>query len=112
MSRVLRGDMKLLATDSLRLQYGDHIVVVGTPKALDNVEKFIGNAVQTLNEPNMGSIFLGIILGLALGTIPVAIPGMTVPVRLGVAGGPIVMGIIVGALGPKAHFISYTTRSA
>ena len=111
-SRVLRGDMKLLATDSLRLQYGDHIVVVGTPKALDNVEKFIGNAVQTLNEPNMGSIFLGIILGLALGTIPVAIPGMTVPVRLGVAGGPIVMGIIVGALGPKAHFISYTTRSA
>ena len=111
-SRVLRGDMKLLATDSLRLQYGDHIVVVGTPKALDNVEKFIGNAVQTLNEPNMGSIFLGIILGLALGTIPVTIPGMTVPVRLGVAGGPIVMGIIVGALGPKAHFISYTTRSA
>ena len=111
-SRVLRGDLKLLATDDLRLQYGDRVVVVGPPSALDNVEKFIGNAVQTLNEPNLGSIFLGMVLGLLLGLIPVAIPGAAVPVHLGVAGGPIVMGIIVGALGPKAHIISYTTRSA
>ena len=99
-SRVLRGDLKLLATDDLRLQYGD------------NVEKFIGNGVQTLNEPNLGSIFLGVVLGLLLGSIPIAIPGAAAPVRLGIAGGPIIMGIIVGALGPKAHFISYTTRSA
>lgn len=111
-SRVLRGDLKLLATDDLRLQYGDRVVVVGPPSALDNVEKFIGNAVQTLNEPNLGSIFLGMVLGLLLGLIPVAIPGAAVPVHLGVAGGPIVMGIMVGALGPKAHIISYTTRSA
>lgn len=111
-SRVLRGDMKLLATDSLRLQYGDHLIVVGPPDALDDVEKFIGNAVQILNEPQVGSIFLGVLLGLALGTIPISIPGMTAPIRLGIAGGPILMGIIVGALGPKAHFISYTTRSA
>ena len=111
-SRVLRGDLKLLATDDLRLHYGDRVVVVGPPSALDNVEKFIGNAVQTLNEPNLGSIFLGMVLGLLLGLIPVAIPGAAVPVHLGVAGGPIVMGIIVGALGPKAHIISYTTRSA
>lgn len=111
-SRVFRGDMKLLATDDLRLQYGDRLIVVGPPKALNNVEKFIGNAVQTLNEPNAGSIFLGIILGLALGTIPIFIPGMTVPVRLGIAGGPIIMGIIVGSLGSRAHIISYTTRSA
>lgn len=111
-SRVLRGDLKLLATDDLRLQYGDRVVVVGPPSALDNVEKFIGNAVQTLNEPNLGSIFLGMVLGLLLGLIPVVIPGAAVPVHLGVAGGPIVMGIIVGALGPKAHIISYTTRSA
>lgn len=111
-SRVLRGDLKLLATDDLRLQYGDRVVVVGPPSALDNVEKFIGNAVQTLNEPNLGSIFLGMVLGLLLGLIPVAIPGAAVPVHLGVAGGPIIMGIIVGALGPKAHIISYTTRSA
>jgi putative transport protein len=111
-SRVLRGDMKLLATDDLRLQYGDRLIVVGPPKTLDNVEKFIGNAVQTLNEPNVGSIFLGIILGLALGSIPLFIPGMSAPVRLGIAGGPIIMGIIVGSLGSKIHIISYTTRSA
>ena len=91
-SRVLRGDLKLLATD--------------------DVEKFIGNGVQTLNEPNLGSIFLGVVLGLLLGSIPIAIPGAAAPVRLGIAGGPIIMGIIVGALGPKAHFISYTTRRA
>ncbi len=111
-SRVMRGDLKLLATDDLRLQYGDRIVVVGPPKALDEVERFIGNAVQTLNEPNLGSIFLGMVLGVVLGAIPISFPGIGVPVYLGVAGGPIIVGIIVGALGPKAHFISYTTRSA
>ena len=111
-SRITRGDLKLLATDDLRLQYGDRLTVVGEPKSLDNVEKFLGNAVQTLNEPNLAAIFLGIILGLALGTIPISLPGMESPVRLGIAGGPIVMGIIVGSLGPRLHFISYTTRSA
>ncbi len=74
--------------------------------------KFLGNAVKTLNEPNLGVIFLGIILGLAVGTIPLNIPGMSAPVRLGIAGGPIVMGILIGALGPRVHFISYMTRSA
>ena len=111
-SRITRGDLKLLATDDLRLQYGDRLTVVGEPKSLDNVEKFLGNAVQTLNEPNLAAILLGIILGLALGTIPISLPGMESPVRLGIAGGPIVMGIIVGSLGPRLHFISYTTRSA
>jgi AspT/YidE/YbjL antiporter-like protein len=111
-SRVTRGDIKLLATDSLRLQYGDRLVVVGEPKALDQVGSFLGNAVQTLHEPNVAAIFLGIILGLALGTIPLSLPGMSAPVRLGIAGGPIIMGIIVGSLGPRVHFISYTTRSA
>lgn len=111
-SRVTRGDVKLLATDTLRLQYGDRLVVVGEPKALDQVESFLGNAVQTLNEPNVAAIFLGIILGLGLGTIPLSLPGMSAPVRLGIAGGPIIMGIIVGSLGPRMHFISYTTRSA
>ena len=111
-SRVTRGDIKLLATDSLRLPYGDRLVVVGEPKALDQVESFLGNAVQTLHEPNVAAIFLGIILGLALGTIPLSLPGMSAPVRLGIAGGPIIMGIIVGSLGPRVHFISYTTRSA
>ena len=111
-SRVIRGDIKLLATDDLRLQYGDRVTVVGLHEAVNNVETFFGNSVKTLNEPNIGSIFLGIILGLMLGTIPIPIPGMDSPVRLGIAGGPIIMGIVIGALGPKMHFISYTTRSA
>ena len=76
------------------------------------MQEFLGNAVRTLNEPNLGAIFLGIILGLAVGTLPIDIPGMTAPVRLGIAGGPIVMGILIGALGPRVHFISYMTRSA
>ncbi len=111
-SRVMRGDVKLLATDNLRLQYGDRVTVVGKHDAIDNVESFLGNAVQVLNEPNLGAIFLGMLLSLALGTIPLNFPGMNVPVRLGVAGGCIIVGILVGALGPRVHFISYTTRSA
>lgn len=111
-SRITRGDIKLLATDDLRLQYGDRVTVVGKHEAVNNVEQFFGNSVKTLNEPNIGSIFLGLVLGLALGTIPINIPGMDTPIRLGVAGGPIIVGILVGALGPKLHFISYTTRSA
>lgn len=111
-SRVLRGDVKLLATNDLRLQYGDRVTVVGESKSMDDVESFLGNAVQTLNEPNLGAIFLGIILGLAIGTIPISLPGMEAPIRLGIAGGPIIMGILVGALGPRMHIISYTTRSA
>lgn len=111
-SRVLRGDMKLLATSDLRLQYGDRVTVVGQHEAVNHVESYFGNSVKTLNEPNIGSILFGIFLGLAIGTIPISIPGIESSVRLGIAGGPIIMGIIVGALGPKMHFISYTTQSA
>lgn len=111
-SRVMRGDIKLLATDNLHLQYGDRVTVVGTPEDIDHAEAFLGNAIQVLNEPNLGAIFFGLLLGLALGMVPVAIPGMSAPVKLGIAGGPIIMGIIIGALGSRVHFISYTTRSA
>ena len=111
-SRVMRGDIKLLATDTLRLQYGDRLTVVGTPEDIDHTEAFIGNAVQVLNEPNLGAIFFGLFLGMALGMIPVNIPGMSAPVRLGIAGGPIIVGIIIGALGSRVHMITYTTRSA
>ena len=86
--------------------------MVGRHDAVDNAEHFFGNSVKTLEKPNIGSIFLGIVLGLLLGAIPVNLPGMESPIRLGIAGGPIIMGIIVGALGPRMHFISYTTRSA
>ena len=111
-SRVMRGDIKLLATDSLHLQYGDRVTVVGTHEDVDHAEAFLGNAVQVLNEPNLGAIFFGLLLGLAVGMIPISIPGMSTPVKLGIAGGPIIMGIIIGALGSRVHFISYTTRSA
>jgi len=111
-SRVTRGDTKLLGTNDLRLQYGDRVTVVGEHDALENVEHYLGNAVQTLNEPNLGAIFLGMLLGLALGTIPIMLPGMSAPVRMGLAGGPIVMGILVGSIGPRFRLVSYTTRSA
>lgn len=111
-SRITRGDIKLLATDNLRLQYGDHITVVGRPDALKHAEDFFGNSVKTLNEPNLSSIFIGMLLGLAIGVLPISLPGMDAPIRLGTAGGPIVMGILVGALAPRFHVVSYTTRSA
>lgn len=111
-SRVMRGDIKLLATNDLRLQYGDRVTIVGKPEDIDHAENFLGNAVQVLNEPNLGAIFIGLLVGLALGMIPISLPGMSAPVRLGIAGGPIIVGIIVGALGPRTHIISYTTRSA
>ena len=111
-SRVIRGDIKLLASDDLRLDYGDRVTIVGKHDDLNNAEHFFGNSVKTLEEPNIGSIFLGIFFGLALGCIPINLPGMDSSIRLGIAGGPIIMGIIVGALGPRMHFISYTTRSA
>ena len=111
-SRVMRGDIKLLATDTLHLQYGDRVTVVGTPEDIDHAEAFLGNAVTGLNEPNLGAIFFGLLLGLALGMIPITIPGMSAPVKLGIAGGPIIMGIIIGSLGARIHLITYTTRSA
>ena len=111
-SRILRGDVKILATYDKRLQYGDRLTLVGEAAAIDHAEKFLGNSVQTLNEPNLAAIFIGIILGLALGAIPIHVPGMSIPVRLGLAGGPIVVGILVGAFGPRFHLVTYTTRSA
>lgn len=111
-SRVIRGDLKLLATRDLRLQYGDRITVVGQHEDINHVEGYLGNSIRVLNEPNIGSIFIGIIVGLAIGTIPIQLPGMEGSVRLGIAGGPIIIGIIVGALGPKLKLNSYTTVSA
>ena len=111
-SRVMRGDIKLLATDNLHLQYGDRVTVVGTPEDINHAEAFLGNTMSGLNEPNIGAIFFGLLLGLALGMIPISIPGMSAPVKLGIAGGPIIMGIIIGSLGSRIHLITYTTRSA
>jgi len=111
-SRVLRSDVKLLATSELVLQMGDRLTVVGEQNAIDNVEKILGNKVVSLKEPNLMSVFIGMVLGLALGSIPLQLPGMSSPMRLGLAGGPIIIGILIGAFGPRLHMITYTTRSA
>ena len=111
-SRVLRSGVQLLATPGLVLQLGDRLTVVGEAAAIHNVEKVLGNTVQTLKDPNLASIFTGIVLGLIVGSIPIAIPGVSSPVKLGLAGGPIVVGILIGAYGPRFHLLTYTTRSA
>lgn len=111
-SRVLRSGVKLLATPGLVLQLGDRLTVVGEAAAIQNVEKVLGNTVKTLRDPNLACIFIGIVLGLVIGSIPISIPGISSPVKLGLAGGPIVMGILIGAYGPRLHMVTYTTRSA
>lgn len=111
-SRVYRSGVQLLATPDLTLQMGDRLTVVGESAAIQNVSKVLGNAVRSLNEPNLVSVFIGIVLGLILGAIPLSIPGMSTPVKLGIAGGPIVVGILIGSFGPRLHMVTYTTRSA
>ena len=106
---------KKLGSLRLRNSYGiniSRVTVVGEAKAIENVEKVLGNAVKTLKDPNLAAIFIGIVLGLILGSIPIAIPGISTPVKLGLAGGPIVVGILIGCFGPRFHLITYTTRSA
>ena len=111
-SRVTRSGIRLLATPNLILQLGDRLTIVGEASALQEVEKVLGNATNTLRDPNLAAIFIGIVLGLVLGSIPIAIPGVSTPVKLGLAGGPIIIGILIGSFGPRFRLVTYTTRSA
>lgn len=111
-SRVLRSGVQLLATPGLVLQLGDRLTIVGEAAAIHNVEKVLGNTVKTLKDPNLASIFIGIVVGLIVGSIPIAVPGISSPVKLGLAGGPIIIGILIGSYGPRLHLVTYTTRSA
>lgn len=111
-TRVNRAGIDLLASPSLRLQFGDKLTVVGEAKALDNVAMILGNEVKQLDSPNLFSIFIGLATGLILGSIPFAIPGMAMPLKLGIAGGPIIIGILMGAFGTRIHLSTYTTTSA
>ena len=111
-TRIYRSGVQLLATAGLRLQLGDRLTVVGEEAALHNVEKVLGNAVKSLKEPNLVAVFIGIVLGLMVGAIPIFLPGMSSPIKLGLAGGPIIVGILIGTFGPRLHMITYTTRSA
>lgn len=110
-SRVKRADLQLLATPELMLRIGDRITVVGTKDSVEQVIDELGNEVKHLEESNMVTIFIGITLGLLLGSIPLNF-GLSYPVRLGLAGGPIIMGILIGSYGPRLHMVAYTTQSA
>lgn len=111
-SRVYRSGVQLLATPDLILQLGDRLTVVGEAADIKRVEQILGNAVKSLNEPNLVSVFIGMILGLMVGYIPFSVPGISIPVKLGLAGGPILVGILIGTFGPRLHMITYTTQSA
>lgn len=111
-TRVYRSGVQLLATADLTLQLGDRLTIVGEAASVHNVEKVLGNAIKSLKEPNLVAVFIGIILGLILGAIPISIPGISAPVKLGLAGGPIIVGILIGTFGPRLHMVTYTTRSA
>lgn len=111
-SRVSRAGVQLLATPDLILQLGDRLTVVGEQRAIDNVAKILGNTDAQLKDPNLAAIFIGVVLGILLGSVPVALPGLSSPVRMGLAGGPMIVGILIGRFGPKFHLVTYTTRSA
>ena len=111
-TRVTRHGIDLFASAGLPLQVGDKIMVVGPEDAVERVATRMGNSLKKLNNPNIATIFVGIILGLLFGSFPFAIPGMPVPVKLGLAGGPLIIAILIGRYGYKIHLVTYTTTSA
>ena len=111
-TRVTRHGIDLFASANLPLQVGDKIRVVGPEDAVDRVAIRMGNSSNKLNAPNIATIFVGIFLGLIFGSLPIAIPGMPVPVKLGLAGGPLIIAILIGRYGYKIHLVTYTTTSA
>nr|WP_129733249.1 putative transporter [Parabacteroides goldsteinii] len=111
-TRISRAGVDLVATPHLTLQVGDRVNVVGTETAVTNVEKVLGNSMKRLNEPNLITIFIGIALGIVLGSIPITFPGIPQPVKLGLAGGPLIVAILISRFGYKYKLITYTTQSA
>jgi len=111
-TRVNRAGIDLIASRDLRLQIGDRLTIVGEANAINNVGKILGDEVKRLDNPNLLAVFVGITVGVILGAIPIAIPGISMPVKLGIAGGPIIIGILMGAFGPRLHLTTYTTQSA
>ena len=111
-TRVNRAGIDLLASKNLRLQIGDRLTIVGEANSVNNVGKILGNEMKRLDNPNLLAIFVGLTLGVLIGAIPIFMPGMDTPIKLGVAGGPIIVGILMGAFGPRIHLTTYTTQSA
>jgi putative transport protein len=111
-TRVNRAGIDLIADARLPLQLGDRVTVVGSEEAIANVEKVLGNSLKRLREPNLISIFIGIALGVLLGSVPFMFPGIPQPVKLGLAGGPLIVAILISKFGPKYKLVTYTTMSA
>jgi len=111
-TRIYRAGIELLASPGLRLQLGDKITVVGEESAIENVAQVVGNSLKRLNEPNLFPIFIGILLGAVLGNIPISIPGLEISFKLGLAGGPLIVAILLSKYGYKLSLVSYTTPSA
>lgn len=111
-TRITRQGMDLFANRNLSMQVGDRIMVVGPEDAVDRVANMMGNSIKRLNAPNIGTIFIGIVLGIIFGSIPVAVPGIPMPLKLGIAGGPLIIAILIGRYGYKVHLVTYTTTSA
>ena len=111
-TRVNRAGFDLVASPNLNLQMGDRLTVVGAESAIINIEKFLGNSLKQLNEPNLIAIFIGIALGVLLGSIPLRFPGIPQPIKLGLAGGALIVAILLSNFGAKYHLVTYTTVSA
>lgn len=111
-TRIRRAGVELLATRDLRLQLGDRITVVGEERAVNKIESLFGNSTKRLDIPNIASIFLGIAIGVAAGLMPIMLPGLGQPFKLGIAGGSLIVAILMSSFGPKMHIITYTTSSA
>ena len=111
-TRVTRQGMDIFANVSLPLQVGDRIMVVGPEDAVNRVAEKMGNSIRRLDAPNIATIFIGIIIGIIFGSLPFYISGMPVPLKLGIAGGPLIVAILIGRYGYKVHLVTYTTTSA
>ncbi len=111
-TRVTRQGMDLFASPSLSLLVGDRIMVVGREDQVNHVASVMGNSIKRLDAPNIATIFVGIFVGILFGSLPIAIPGIPVPLKLGIAGGPLIIAILIGRYGYKVHLVTYTTSSA
>lgn len=111
-TRVTRQGMDIFARADLPLQVGDKLMVVGDQVSVNRVSSVLGNAIKRLDHPNIATIFIGIIIGIIFGSLPFAIPGIPIPLKLGIAGGPLIIAILIGRFGYKMHLVTYTTTSA
>ena len=112
MTRINRAGLELVATPNLVLQIGDRVTVVGSELAVEKVAETLGNSMKRLNEPNLVTIFVGIVLGIIVGSLPISFPGIPQPVKLGLAGGPLIVAILISRFGYRYKLVTYTTQSS